>query len=204
MVRGTEGYENAIDHFIASSQALSFHQVCNAFLEFLPEKPAKIFDAGAGAGQNAMALAEMGYSVVAVEPMLAFLNAARNRYAHPSITWHHDSLPALECLDDCNEQFDFILVDGVWHHLDDMEREAALQRFAKLLKVGGRCALSLRNGPAGMGTHVFATDVEQTILQAENAGLKCVMLLKDQASIFSFKPNVVWSRVVFEKTSLIR
>ncbi|MGP1718066.1 MAG: class I SAM-dependent methyltransferase [Methylophilus sp.] len=199
MVRGTAGYERFIDHFIASGQALSFSEVCNAFLAFLPKAPANILDAGAGAGQNAMAFAEMGHSVVAVEPMIEFLNAARNRYSHSSITWHHDSLPTLQCLADGHAQFDFILVDGVWHHLDDIERQAAIQRFAQLLKTGGRCALSLRNGPAGMGTHVFATDAEQTILQAANAGLKCVMLLKDQPSMFSFKPDVIWSRVVFEK-----
>ncbi len=199
MVRGTAGYERFVDHFIASSQALDFKEVCHDFLEFLPEAPANILDAGAGAGQNAMALAEMGHSVIAVEPMIEFLNAARNRFSHPLITWQHDSLPMLKCLADGNERFDFILVDGVWHHLDDAEREAAWQRLAQLLKTGGRCALSLRNGPPGMGTHVFATDAEQTILQAKSVGLKCVMLLKDLPSMFSFKPDVIWSRVVFEK-----
>lgn len=200
MVRGTAGYERFIEHFIAGSQALDFREVCQAFLEFLPPGPGRILDAGAGAGQNAMALAGMGHSVVAVEPMMEFLNAARQAYAQYPIVWHQDSLPALACLGNDVNQFDFILADGIWHHLDDAERHASLRRFTSLLKVGGKCALSLRNGPAGMGSLVFATDAEQTIQLAESLGLSCLMLLKDQPSIFSFKPGVTWSRVVFEKT----
>lgn len=200
MVRGTAGYKRFIHHFIASSQSLDFREVCQAFIEFLPPGPGRILDAGAGAGQNAMALAGMGHSVVAVEPMMEFLNAARQAYAQYPIAWHQDSLPALACLGNDANQFDFILADGIWHHLDEAERHASLLRFSSLLKAGGKCALSLRNGPAGMGSLVFATDAEQTIQLADSLGLTCVMLLKDQPSIFSFKPGVTWSRVVFEKT----
>ncbi|MEZ0211032.1 MAG: class I SAM-dependent methyltransferase [Methylophilus sp.] len=199
MVHGTAGYGRFIDHFIASSQALNFREVCVAFLEFLPATAGRILDAGAGAGQNAMALAEMGHSVVAVEPMMEFLDAAREAYSQYPVVWHQDSLPALACLGADGNQFDFILAEGVWHHLNEAERGASLQRFSNLLKVGGKCALSLRNGPAGMGSHVFPTDAEHTIPLAANLGLTCVMRLKDQPSIFSFKPGVTWSRVVFEK-----
>jgi 2-polyprenyl-3-methyl-5-hydroxy-6-metoxy-1,4-benzoquinol methylase len=201
MVRGTAGYEKFIDAFIEGSQALNFHQVCHAFLEWLPDKPGRILDAGAGAGQNAMALADMGHSVVAVEPMLEFINAARVRYANYSIVWHQDSLPNLTCLDENSEQFDFILADGVWHHLDETERASTLCRFASLLKVSGRCAISLRNGPPGMGALVFATDADCTIAQAKQFGLTCIMDIRDQPSIFSFKKDVFWARLVFEKAA---
>ena len=66
-VRGTAGYERWISHFIENSQAFDFHEVCKSFIEFLPVAPANILDVGAGAGQNAMALAQMGHSVVAVD-----------------------------------------------------------------------------------------------------------------------------------------
>lgn len=202
MVRGTAGYETYSSHFIESSQALSFHTVCRDFIQFLPDQSAHILDAGSDAGQNAMALAEMGHAVVAVEPMLAFLSAARDRYADAPIVWHHGSLPELACLGDSLAQFDFILADGVWHHLDEVERALTMQRFASLLKIGGRCAISLRNGPPGMGSFVLPTDTGQTVEQAEKYGLTCLMQLKDQPSIFSSKPNVSWSRVVVEKTAV--
>lgn len=202
-VRGTAGYERWISHFIENSQALDFHEVCKSFIEFLPVAPANILDVGAGAGQNAMALAQMGHSVVAVEPMPEFLDAARKQYALHPIIWHQDSLPDLICLGKHTDQFDFILVDGVWHHLAESERERALQRFSALLKVGGRCALSLRNGPPGMGTLVFPTDAGETINQAKPYGLTPVMTLENQPSLFSYKTDVTWSRLVLQKTSVI-
>ena len=47
----------AIDAFIETSRNLSFATVNGDFVEFLPATPGRILDAGAGAGQNAAALA---------------------------------------------------------------------------------------------------------------------------------------------------
>ena len=61
-----------------------------------------------------------------------------------------------------------MLIDAVWHHLTELERENALKKIAPLIKFQGRCAISLRNGPAGMGTRVFATNANDTINLFEN------------------------------------
>ena len=198
-VPGTAGYDRSIQRFIASSQALDFAEVCQAFVDYLPPLPGHVLDAGAGAGQNAAAIAKMGHAVVAVEPMPDFLAAARTTYADLSITWLNDSLPRLEQLGPAPAQFDFILVDGVWHHLDEAARDIAMARFALLLKPGGRCALSLRNGPAGLGTCIYPTDASWTIQQAQVCGLACVFCLENQPSIFSHKQDVIWSRLVLLK-----
>ena len=196
---GTIGYDRFVSCFVETSQSLSFNEVCKDFLEFLPPIPGRVLDAGAGAGQNSAALAELGYSVVAVEPMTDFLDAARIAYSNLPITWLSGSLPKLDCLESDQSKFDLILVIGVWHHLNEAERTQAMERFASLMNSGGICALSLRNGPAGMGSHVYPTDASHTVKQAKKYGLECIFILEDQPSILSNKDDVTWARLVFKK-----
>jgi protein-L-isoaspartate O-methyltransferase len=87
MAAGTEGYERFIPLFIESAQSLDFHQSCKDYKKFLPSAPASLLDIGSGAGQNAAALASLGYHVTAVEPMYEFLNAALNKYGTLSVRW---------------------------------------------------------------------------------------------------------------------
>ena len=198
-VRGSEGYERSIQKFIELSQALRFEEVCKDFLGFLPAPPCRILDAGSGAGQNAAALAEMGHSVVAVEPLDSFRESARIMYSHQNILWLDDSLPELKKLHSDIASFEFILVDGVWHHLTKKERDRSLERFSQLLNPGGRCALSLRTGPPGLGTCVYPTDARDTIRIAKEKNLACLLLLEDQPSILAGKEDVKWSRIVLQK-----
>lgn len=197
MVPGTHGYQNHIAQFVALSQALEFNQTNGDFLPYLPQPGANVLDAGCGAGQNAAALAGLGYRVVAVDPMHPFLEAARSSYCNLEIEWFLDSFPLLQSLG--SSQFDFILVDGVWHHLSPSEREQAMHRLYELLVDGGRCAISLRNGPAGMGSCVHPTDPDHTRASAEALGLRCIFLVEHQPSILKNKEDVEWSRMVLEK-----
>lgn len=198
---GVEGYERAPQRFIELSQALEFSEVCRDFLGSLPDSPARILDAGSGAGQNAAALARMGHSVVAVEPMPDFRAASRATYSNSGVLWLDDSLPSLHSLSELDGTFEFILVDGVWHHLREQERQSALARFCELLVVGGRCAISLRNGPPGLGTVVYPTDARDTISVAESHGFESLVLIENQPSIMPGKDGVTWSRVVLQKRS---
>ena len=197
-VPGTQGYERGIGRFVEASRALSFDEVCSDFLDFLPRLPSRVLDVGSGAGQNSAALSHMGHSVVAVEPMSSFRAAACNAYRDLPIIWINDSLPALSALED-SQLFDFVLVEAVWHHLDLGERTIALERIGSLLSPGGYFACSLRNGPAGLGTRVFPTDMESTIDQASNVGLECEFKKDDLPSMLPNKENVSWSRLVFRK-----
>jgi len=201
MTPGTEGYERFIPLFIASSQALEFNVVCKDVVNFLPLKNSNVLDLGAGSGQNSAALDRLGFNVTAIEPMTEFLNAAMNTYKSTSITWLHDSLPNLACLDAHKEKFDFVLIEAVWHHLTEAEREKAASKISTVIKVNGRCAISLRNGPSGIGTRIFPTDSSDTINLFESYGFKCIFRLCNQASFLPNKEKVKWSRVVLEKTT---
>ncbi len=198
-IPGTEGYEKSIRSFVEVSLSLNFHEVCKEFLAFLPPAPSRVLDVGAGVGQNSAALAKMGHSVIAVEPIHHFLSVARDLYSHLNITWQKDSLPLLGELNASVEEFDFILVEGVWHHLTERERVAALERFMSLLKPGGKCAVSLRNGPPGLGTRTFPTQAENTVRQAETMRMTCIFRVENLPSIIPSKEDVSWSRIVLQK-----
>lgn len=198
-VLGTRGYERVVDRFIATSQALAFEVVNAAFLKVLPAQGARVLDVGAGAGQNASALAQRGYAVVAVEPFPAFLEAAQATYPERGIRWVADSLPRLSALDESPGSFDFVLVDGVWHHLDAWEQRKAPARLAALLRPGGHAALSLRHGPAGAGTHVFPTDGEETAAWGAVCGLETVLHRRNQPSLMPNKRAVTWTRLALRK-----
>lgn len=196
---GTQGYDRFIGGFIETSQSLNFEDVCKDFVDFLPSVPGRVLDAGAGAGQNAAALAELGYRVTAVEPMAEFLHAARTQYKELPITWLNGSLPNLECLEADQKHFDLILVIAVWHHLSEKEQGLALQRIEALLAPGGVCALSLRNGPAGLGTQVYPTSANHTLEHAKELGLECLFHSEEQPSMLANKPEVKWARLVLKK-----
>lgn len=199
MTAGTEGYERFIPLFIESAQSLDFHQSCKDYKKFLPSAPASLLDIGSGAGQNAAALASLGYHVTAVEPMYEFLNAALNKYGTLSVRWMQGGLPELACLNPHDEMFDFVLIEGVWHHLNEEELAVSIACLSSIIKPGGRCAISLRNGPPGMGTRVYPTDVSSTINAFASFGFEAAFYVENQPSIFDFKENVKWARVVLQK-----
>lgn len=200
-VPGTRGYNQAASAFAKVSFELDFNHINSEFLEFLPKPPARVLDAGAGPGQNSAALARLDYQVVAVEPLQAFLDIAQSTFTDLDITWIRDSLPRLEKLDSNEDAFDFILLDGVWHHLDSGEREECIRRLSGLMATGGVCAISLRNGPAGIGKHLFPTSNEELISLAQDYGLCTVLSLKNQPSKMKNKPDVIWSKVALQKNS---
>ncbi|RBP53682.1 class I SAM-dependent methyltransferase [Arenicella xantha] len=199
IVAGTKGYEKVVEAFTEASFNLDFEEISSDFLQFLPQAPARVLDAGSGVGQNSAALAKLGHSVVSVEPLNEFLQIAKSKYQGLDITWINDSLPRLNKVDVCAGLFDFVLIDGVWHHLSIEERRHCIRRLAEIVNIEGICAISLRNGPAGAGTHVFSTCNDELATYANEYGFQIVLLLENQSSKMQNKPNVIWSRVALKK-----
>jgi SAM-dependent methyltransferase len=196
-VKGIKGYSEVTEKFIESTKEIDFMELHQAFIEFIPNKPGRVLDVGAGIGRDASILAEMGHTVVAVEPTAEFRAAARRLYDAPNIQWIDDSLPMLSFLGNQTDQFDFVLASGVWHHLDVAEQQYTMLRISDLLRSDAIFALSLRHGPAGAGTHVFPTDGQQTVEYAEACGLTSLLHLPNQPSLMKGKEAVTWTRLVF-------
>ncbi|MCC2525722.1 class I SAM-dependent methyltransferase [Vibrio coralliilyticus] len=199
MVAGTKGYEEVIELFAEVSFALHFEEINKDFLSYLPSTPSRVLDAGCGVGQNAAALSELGYDVVGVEPMRQFLDKAILNYKHLDVSWVHDSLPNLASINEDDGLFSFVLVDGVWHHLNNEERRECIRRFSSLMLNGGICAISLRNGPAGAGKCVFPTSCSELINYADELGFKVVFKSENQPSVLPHKESVTWARVALQK-----
>ncbi|HAS39214.1 MAG TPA: class I SAM-dependent methyltransferase [Microscillaceae bacterium] len=201
---GTQGYGHVTQKFIEATSTISFEALHQDFLKFIPDKPARVLDVGAGIGRDAFELWKMGHQVTAVEPLEEFREAGQQLYSSAPIEWIADALPYLSTLDlnalGNRTSYDFILASGVWHHLDAAEQIKALQRVSELMKPQGVFALSLRNGPAGAGTHVFATNVQQTIQNAKLCGLHPILRLENQPSLMKNKKDVHWARLAFQKS----
>ncbi len=198
-VPGIAGYAEAGQRFVDATLALTFRELHQDFIPFFPKQPAYILDIGAGIGRDAAAFARMGYTVIAVEPLITFRDTGMNMYPASGVEWIDDALPALHMLKGRESRFDFILVSGVWHHLRPEEQLAAAQRTAALLKPGGILALSLRNGPAGVGRHIFPTNGRQTIVTAGIYGLSPLLWLEHQPSLMPGKEAVYWTKLVLQK-----
>ena len=199
MIAGTKGYRDNVELFSDACLALDFEQVCKDFISYLPAPGAFVLDLGAGVGQNAAALHTLGYKVVAVEPVEEFIDVAKRSFCHATVLWLCDAMPELTQLNSIRAKFNFVLIEGVWHHLSESERVNTVQRLANLIAPKGKCAISLRNGPAGVGIRVYSTCVDETISQFNNVGFQLRFCRCDQDSHLPGKEEVKWSRLVFQK-----
>lgn len=200
-VPGINGYSAVTQRFIDATLGLKFETLHRDFLQFIPKEPCQILDIGAGIGRDASILSKMGHSVKAVEPADELRFAGKRLFYEPSMEWIDDCLPKLEVVGSQPEQFDFILVSGVWHHLDQEEQLCSMERIAYLLKINGILAITLRHGPAGVGGHVFSTNGQQTVKQAEQYGLTTRLFLGNKPSLMQNKKGVSWTKLVFQKTT---
>ncbi|TGL62917.1 class I SAM-dependent methyltransferase [Leptospira sarikeiensis] len=201
-IKGTEGYEKCVEEFVTATLSINFFDLHKDFLSFFPKSKSIVLDLGAGIGRDASHLFKMGYTVIAVEPLKEFRSKGSSLYSLDKIIWIDDSLPELSELKEYDNRFDFILASGVWHHLNGKEQSISIGRISELLKPNGIFALSLRNGPAGVGTQVFSTDSNRTVELASKFGLLNLLLLENQPSLMKNKKEVTWSRLVFQKSKV--
>jgi len=195
---GTQGYAEKSQTFINATLAIDFRVLHQDFIEFFPKSPSRILDVGAGIGRDAWEFSKMGHAVVAVEPVEELRVAGKRLFDSRLIEWVDDSLPDLKSLEQ-ESNFDFILASGVVHHLDSEEQLQVIRRASELLAVNGIFAVSLRNGPAGLGSHVFPTDSDLIARIAESFGLNTLLKIDKQPSLMKNKKEVVWSKLVLQK-----
>jgi len=197
-VKGNQGYAEATQKFIDATIAICFFDLHRDFIKLIPKSPCRILDIGAGIGRDSWEFSKMGHSILAVEPTKEYRKAGKKMFLSENIEWLDDALPKLEKLGK-ESHFDFIIASAVLHHLDTAEQHSAIKRISELLNNNGIFVVSLRNGLAGIGTHVFPTDSCKIIKSAESCGLKTLLVIDNQPSLMKNKENVNWSRLAFRK-----
>ncbi len=120
-----------------------------------------MLDAGCGEGKNAYALAEKGCEIDAVDCSERAIKTARNRFAHPAITWHVGDIAAwgLEL-----NSYDIIVAYGLLHCLatprEIFQFVARLQRATRPRGFNIICAFD--DGPHDLSAH---PDFKPTLLR---------------------------------------
>jgi 2-polyprenyl-3-methyl-5-hydroxy-6-metoxy-1,4-benzoquinol methylase len=115
-----------------------------------PQPPARVLVGGAGGGREPLALAQMGFEVVAFEPAEALISALA-RQAPPNVTTLQGAYEDMDALFAEGESFDAAIVGwGSFSHLrDEPSRIQTLRSFARL--TGGPILVSflaVKNGAA--------------------------------------------------------
>jgi SAM-dependent methyltransferase len=142
-----EDYARDAPQLIQSFEALSPADVYVHVAHLLPAQPSRFVDVGAGTGRDAAWFAELGHSVLAVEPTDALRAAGIELHPSPRIEWLSDTLPELEHTLARGEVFDRVIVCAVWHYLSQDERARAMPNLARLLARNGMMIMVLRHEP---------------------------------------------------------
>ncbi|MFC4671530.1 class I SAM-dependent methyltransferase [Seohaeicola nanhaiensis] len=164
-------YAGNADRLIEAYEAVNADQIFAPFLDLLPGAGATALDIGTGTGRDAAWLAARGLAVTAVEPTEGLRAAGITRHG-ATLEWMDDILPNLPGLG--ARTFDLVVVNAVWHHLGDAERDRAARRLAALLRSDGLILLSLRHGPEHPGQPVVALEATAEVDRLAAAGLRLV------------------------------
>ena len=90
-----KAYATASPKLIDRYNSVSSLDLFKPVIDLLPSSPARVVDVGAGPGRDAAWLADMGHTVLAVEPVKEFRDAGMAADSLLKIEWIDDRLPEL-------------------------------------------------------------------------------------------------------------
>jgi 2-polyprenyl-3-methyl-5-hydroxy-6-metoxy-1,4-benzoquinol methylase len=191
-------YDRNAVNLAARYDRLRFEAVHSALLAYLPPPPARILDIGSGSGRDAIALAEKGFSVTAVEPAADMLRLARLSAGDAEIEWIDDRLPALGSLAGRGGSFAFILCSAVLMHLGEPELPGAFVTMRRLLAPRGVLGVTVRGAWAGDAPDLFHGHLpESLVAAAAGAGLAPILSVLDDDHLD--RQGLTWRTFAFAR-----
>ena len=151
--------------------SVAFEDVHATLLGYLPSRPSRVLDVGAGSGRDARALARRGHRVTAVEPAKSLRRLGR--MASPGVEWIDDRLPDLTQLANSGRRYEFILCSAVLMSLPPSDLEPSLAAMRALLDGSGRLAVSLRD-PLSHERVLYRHSDTAVSAAADEAGLRLI------------------------------
>ncbi len=97
----------------------------------------RVLDAGCGTGEHALMAASLGYEAVGVDMSVRAIELAKTKATERSVDVRFVVADALRLVD-LGERFDTVLDCGLFHVLDDDERERYVASLAEMVAPGGR------------------------------------------------------------------
>lgn len=172
--RVLEEYAREAPELVESFERIASADVYAPVAHVLPAQPARIVDVGAGTGRDAAWFAQLGHSVLAVEPTDGLRAAGMELHPSPKIAWLSDTLPDLARTLAREEKFDYVIVCAVWQHLSRDERARAMPNLARLVANDGRLIMVLRHEPPGARPAGGDSQSEDAQATALGSGLRLV------------------------------
>jgi cyclopropane fatty-acyl-phospholipid synthase-like methyltransferase len=112
----------------------------------------RVLDAGCGTGEHALMAASLDYEAVGVDMSMRAIELAKAKATERGVAARFVVTDALRLVD-LDEQFDTVLDCGLFHVLDDSERERYVASLAEVVPPGGRyhmlCFSDLQPGDWG-------------------------------------------------------
>ena len=190
-------YNTNAQQYFAQYQSLTFEQVHSPWLPLLDTRAGLALDVGAGSGRDALALAERGWDVVAVEPACELRRLGEAATAHQTIQWLDDSLPDLNEIRKLSYRFDLILVSAVWMHVPPTSRMRAFRILTELLGPSGVLVITLRHGPGDGERQFYEVSKAELDGLARHRAVMPVPLPDTPRADELNRPDVWWETAVY-------
>lgn len=191
-------YDRLAEDLAGSYAKLGFERFRDFHVDLLPALPARVLDIGAGGGQTAAGLADMGYEVMAVEPSSGMREQALKLFPDPKVSWIDDRLPNLSKVKALSKPFDFVLLNAVWMHVPPDLRQTAMASVAALSAPGAVLTVALRHGPSPEGRQMHEADADPFIELAAEQGLT-VIRRKETGDPLKRGDGVTFTRLCLRK-----
>ncbi|MCU7800250.1 MAG: class I SAM-dependent methyltransferase [gamma proteobacterium symbiont of Lucinoma myriamae] len=194
-------YKKNNERLVQQYDSVNFKAVHQDWLAYLPSKDALIVDVGAGSGRDVFWLAEHGYKVVAVDPVIEFFEQFKKKskgsFRDDQIKWVVDSLPDLSKLENYKNQVSMILLSAVWMHLTTQERINSFQTFSTLNNQHGLLVITLRYGASPDERLMYPVSIAEikSLATQYHYQIKTIERSDDQLS----RTEVFWETIVLEK-----
>lgn len=198
----TRFYNDNADDLFPRYRSLRSEDVFKDVIAHVPTKPGFVADIGSGSGRDTKWLADLGHTVISVEPSVGLRTKAMANGMPANAVYVESSLPELPGLDMFVQRFDLILCSAVWMHLDVSERETALSRIYALLSddSDARAIITFKVAPEepGRGMHVLDADIISDEFAAHGFSYVSTTLNKDLMN----RDDTRWYTTVLYKNSL--
>jgi SAM-dependent methyltransferase len=198
----THFYDENADDLFPRYRALESKDVLKDVLSHVPTKPSLVADIGSGSGRDSKWLAELGHTVISVEPSLGLRSKALEGGMPPNVVYVDSHLPRLPGLDVFVERYDLILCSAVWMHLDAHDRQISLARIYSLLKDNSqaRAIITFKVAPEEPGRGMYVLDADVIAKEFESFPFKHVSTTLNQDLMN--RADTRWYTTVLYKDSI--